>query len=242
MAVMNRNCGAHLLAPLVVLEVHSQKAPHRRVEVDGDGFLIGRGDFCDLQLDGEDQPLVHSELHLQGGSVWIEAADETILLSVNGRLCRRIALREGDRLDIGSTEVIVHLGTPAEGANPLPRLTPAAEEDLSLLTASELCDRIAAEQAEVDAFQQQQRSGYRSLLQAVESVLHDGTHAEGEPRWTAAVSQLRALIEQLSTDAGQPGVPFVDSTAELPETQEGVSRRIEELLRSFADGDLRASA
>jgi hypothetical protein len=243
MAVLPRNYGSRLLVPQVVLEVRSADGLVRRVEVDGDDFLIGRGDFCDLQLAGVDQPLVHSELHLQGGAVWIEAADETVLLSVNGRLCRRMSLREGDRVQVGDTEITVHVGTPTQGVSDLPEVAPCGvSEDLTLLSADELCDRIVADEEMIATFEQGRLSGWQSLLQAVETVLHDDPQAASHPNRDAAVVELRSLSVQLAQRMGQSGVQFVDAATDLHEAQDGVSRRIEQLLQGFGESDLRASA
>ncbi|MDZ4687246.1 MAG: DUF1192 family protein, partial [Planctomycetaceae bacterium] len=175
MADAIRNSGllqtAVLSAVPVVLEVRTTLGAVHQVTVDGDGFLIGRGDFCDLQLDDASQPLVHSELHLQGHTVGIEAADDNDAVIVNGDRCRRMALHDGDRVQCGGTEITIHIGTHAETAEAL--ALPAMSEDLTLLSVDELCDRIAHEEAEVAAFERGQLTGWRSLLQSVEATLLD---------------------------------------------------------------------
>jgi predicted component of type VI protein secretion system len=243
MAVLPRNYGSRLLVPQVVLEVRSADGLVRRVEVDGDDFLIGRGDFCDLRLAGVDQPLVHSELHLQGGSVWIEAAEETVLLAVNGRLCRRMSLREGDRVQVGDTEITVHVGTPTQGVSDLPQVAPCGvSEDLTLLSADELCDRIVADEELIATFEQGRLSGWQSLLQAVETVLHDDPEVATHPQRVAAVAELRHLSEQLARRMTGTDVQLVNAAAEPDATQDAVSRRIEQLLQGFGESELRASA
>lgn len=227
-----------------VLEVRTPDGQTRQVVVDGDGFLIGRGDFCDLQLEDRSQPLVHSELHLQGQAIWIEAADDNDAVVVNGTRCRRMALRDGDQIACGTTQIVVHIGTNAD-AIALTPVTPQVAEDLSLLSASELCDRIAQEEVAVAAYERRQLAGWRSLLQTVEATLLDDQQSARHPRVESAIAELRSLSELIAARTQQLAAheaQFVEATTDLEDAQHSIARRIEQLLQGFGEHDLRASA
>jgi predicted component of type VI protein secretion system len=224
-----------------VLEVRTSSGEIRQVMVDGDGFLIGRGDFCDLQLEDRSQPLVHSELHLQGQAIWIEAADDNDAVVVNGDRCRRMALRDGDRIACGSTEIVVHIRTHA---NTL-ALEPAARsaEDLSLLSASELCDRIAQEETAVAAYECRQLAGWQSLLQSVEATLLDDPQSVRHPRLESTIAELRSLSDLITARTqrlAEQEAQFAGAAQD--DAQSAIARRIDQMLQGFADQDLRASA
>lgn len=222
-----------------VLEVHTPTGAVRRVTVDGDGFLIGRGDFCDLQLEDRSQPLVHSELHVQGAAIWIEALDDNQVI-VNGDRCRRMALRDGDRIACGATEIVVHIGTNANAV----ALTagPRLAEDLSHYSASELCDRILEDEAAVAAFERQRLAGWQSLLQSVEATLLGDQRATTPPRLAAALAELRSLSDSIADRTSQLAAREAESAVEADDAQQAMARRIEQLLQGFGEQDLRASA
>jgi hypothetical protein len=243
-AIRNSDLHTALLSAVpVLLEVRSNFDTVRQVTVDGDGFLIGRGDFCDLQLDDVTQPLVHSELHLQGQTVWIEAADDNDAVVVNGDRCRRMALHDGDRVQCGGTEITFHIGSHAGTAEAFPHSQFA--DDLALLSASELCDRIADEETQIAAFERGQLSGWHSLLQSVEATLLDDGRALDHPRLESAVAELRSLSDLIASRTQQLAeheAEFLESTSDLEDAQAAIARRIEQLLQGFGESELRASA
>jgi len=136
------------------------------VTVTHDGFTIGSSRRCDLNLNDPSLPGLHSVIHMQSGAIWIEVAADNLTLTVNDRPYRRMALRHEDRLKIGSTEFEFQLKS-----EPVSNVSGSAlDEDLSLLTAEELCDRILSEQSMVDEFIEGQRSGWEALLRAIKSA------------------------------------------------------------------------
>jgi predicted component of type VI protein secretion system len=109
------------------------QADGHSVTVTRDGFSIGSSKNCDLTLNEPEIPALHSLIRIQSGAIWIEAANDTILLFVNDRPYRRMALRHDDRIRIGSTDFSVHFGSESNAA---PEQSDALlTEDLSLLTA-----------------------------------------------------------------------------------------------------------
>lgn len=215
----------------------------RQIPVDADGFLIGRGDFCDLVVNDAAVPLAHSELHLQEGAVWIEALDEEVAIEINGKSLRRLALRAGDVLQVGPAEITVRFGAPAAAAT-----VEFAADDLSRLSAAELCDRIEAEEAELAAFERRRLLGWEALLSAVEGVLSKqrlhATH-DADPRFETVLQQLQAMsaaLDARTRELAAQEVQFVESAAELKDVQERLSRKLDQLLQQAGENELRASA
>ena len=221
--------------------------------IDRDGLRVGTSPVCELLLPSG--PALHSVVHCQSGVTWIEAQEEASLI-VNGRPRRRMALRDGDVLQLNGLEWTVRLRAVEETAT-------ALTEDLSLLSAEELCDRILAEQALVEEFSNGQRSGWSNLLEAVEAVreseprpLSFPVEAASSPANPAATDQCERLLEQIrelsemvngrSQELDDCENELVAATALLEEAQERVSQQIEGLLEQLqspsVEMELRASA
>ena len=192
---------------------------------------------------------------MQGGATWIETADEAATIEVNGRPYRRIALRHDDRLKIGSTELTILLRPDTVSVVEQAR----RNEDLELLTAEELCDRILSEQAMVEEFVEGRRAGWEALFRAIENAdrkpeiaaAHDQSIAYGhdESGFEGLLEQLQSL-NQTITDRTQElddhERQILESTALLEESQHRVEQQIEQLLDQLNQSDppneLRASA
>ncbi len=219
----------------VVLEVEVS-GEVRRVSVDAGEFLIGRAEFCDLQIDSPAVPLAWCVVHLQGQVVWIEAADEVATLEINGQAMKRLAVRSGDRLTLGPVTLTVRLGADA--------LTKPAE-DLSGLSAVELCERIEAEQQALDDHERQRILGVEALLAALEGVLTQESLTSDPTRTETVLGQLQGLSELLAERTRQLAdheQEFLASAVEIKQAQDRMTRRLEELLGHLEEGDLRASA
>ena len=227
--------------------------------VSHDGFTIGASRRCDLMIDEAGMPLLHSVIHLQGDAVWIEAADDQGTLEINGRPCRRMALRDDDRLKIGAREFTIMLKPEIQA----PFKSSSLAEDLSLLTAEELCDRILSEQSMVDEFIGGQRAGWDALIRAIKEAhatpeTMSPNQIEADPmtdesddqktlsRLIDQIQELNLAIAERTQELSQREQEVIESTSLLDESQREVSQRIEKLLdqlsQNDADKDLRASA
>lgn len=226
----------------LLLEVRGADGRCRRLPVEADGFLIGRGDFCDLQIDDATLPLVHSEIHLQHGAVWIEAVDAPAI-EMNGRAVPRLSLRSGDVFLIGPLTITIYLGTDAPGLDLPPVET---WEDLSSLSAFELCERIESEEQQIADDERRRMLGIESLLSALEGVLRtDQSLPAHDPRTENVVTQLHELSEALAERTRQlqeQEQQFLTSATEIRQSQDDMTRRMEELLHQLDTGELRASA
>lgn len=168
----------------------------RVVSINRDAFTIGSSKQCDLSINDGSMPTLHSIIHVQNGAIWIEAADDTTKITVNDRPYRRMALRHEDRLKLGTEEFRILMN-----AEPIASTGSATlEEDLSLLSAEELCDRIIAEQSMVADFVSGQRSGWDALLRAIEEAdtesLPEVAHVEIEEEAEAVASEQEDVIAE----------------------------------------------
>jgi hypothetical protein len=77
----------------------------RRV-VDKRKVLIGRSRECDVQLADTNVSRRHAEVRQEGASYWIVDLDSTNGIEVNGRRLKRSKLEDGDRVTLGSTELV----------------------------------------------------------------------------------------------------------------------------------------
>jgi FHA domain-containing protein len=74
--------------------------------------LIGRSKECDVQLADPNASRRHAELRREGAAFWIIDLDSTNGLEVNGRRLKRAKLEDGDRVTIGSTQIVFRRETP----------------------------------------------------------------------------------------------------------------------------------
>ena len=232
------------------------EGPAESFVIDRDGLRIGSSSVCELPLPGG--PALHSVVHQQSGVTWIESHEDASLI-VNGHARRRMALRDGDVLELNGLELIVRFRS-VEDVDETPH---GLGEDLSLLSAEELCDRILAEQAMVDEFFGGQREGWNGLLAAIEAA-HETEHrtvtlpleVEQAIKAVATPDDCERLLEQIrelsemvngrSQELDDCESELVAATALLEEAQERVSQQIEGLLEQLqtpaAEMELRASA
>jgi FHA domain-containing protein len=80
--------------------------------IDNRRTLIGRSKECDVQLADPNASRRHAELRREGAAFWIIDLDSTNGLEVNGRRLKRAKLEDGDRVTIGSTQIVFRRETP----------------------------------------------------------------------------------------------------------------------------------
>jgi pSer/pThr/pTyr-binding forkhead associated (FHA) protein len=74
--------------------------------VDKRRILIGRSRECDVQVEYANVSRRHAELRQEGASYWIVDLDSTNGIEVNGRKLKRSKLEDGDRVTMGSTDIL----------------------------------------------------------------------------------------------------------------------------------------
>jgi hypothetical protein len=78
----------------------------QRHEVTTRRIVIGRSRECDVQLSDPNVSRRHAELRQEGAGYWIVDLDSTNGIEVNGERTKRAKLERGDRVTLGSTEVV----------------------------------------------------------------------------------------------------------------------------------------
>jgi Protein of unknown function (DUF3662)/FHA domain len=68
--------------------------------------VIGRSKDCDIQLPDPNVSRRHAEVRQEGTAYWVVDLGSTNGTEVNGRRQKRAKLRQGDRITLGSTELV----------------------------------------------------------------------------------------------------------------------------------------
>jgi len=85
----------------VSLEMNGKKH-----ELEGVQTTIGRSKECDIQVPDANVSRRHAEVRQEGAAYWAIDLDSTNGMEVNGRRQKRAKLRQGDRITVGSTELV----------------------------------------------------------------------------------------------------------------------------------------
>jgi hypothetical protein len=83
-----------------------------RHEVAKRKVMIGRGKECDIQVLDPNVSRRHAELRQEGTAYWIVDLDSTNGVEVNGKRLKRAQLENGDRITLGSSELVFERGFP----------------------------------------------------------------------------------------------------------------------------------
>jgi hypothetical protein len=104
--------------PEVVRELVTLTVDGRQHEVTKRRVVLGRSRECDIQLADPNVSRRHAELRQEGATYWIVDLDSTNGTEVNGQRTSRSKLEAGDRIMIGSTELVFDQGPLVEGEGP----------------------------------------------------------------------------------------------------------------------------
>ena len=77
-----------------------------RHEVAGSRALLGRSKECDIRISDPNVSRRHAEVRQEGSAYWIVDLDSTNGVLVNGRRQKRAKLDDGDKITLGSTEIV----------------------------------------------------------------------------------------------------------------------------------------
>lgn len=150
------------------LEVRRGLTRSRRRPIRSQRFLIGAGSNCQLQLGGEEIPILHSILLVNEEGAHIDALVSTPELLVNGVPQRTADLKHGDVFSIGRFEFAVNVPDGTVLSQAVAEELPLTEiGNLEEMSAAELVERIEQEQACVDRFENARAEGARALLQSI---------------------------------------------------------------------------
>ncbi len=222
----------------VFLELRLDGTSVQHLEMEHTELLVGRGGCCDLRFEDPGFPLVHSEFRRQGGVLWVETVDSDLKVSVNNQPYTRLALRDGDRVQFGDREIVIHIGL----TDLLSQITEdVPDTGLRDLSAEELCDLILAEQQEFAEYEDRKLQGWHDLIAALDSVLsvEDEAPVIPSPMTSRMLAELQRIEQTIASrrvtevEGQSPQeIDFADSR--LP--------RLNELLEQLQGSDLRASA
>ena len=95
-------------------EIVSLTVDGTRHELDGGRTTVGRSKDCDIQLPDPNVSRRHAEIRQEGAAYWAIDLDSTNGMEVNGRRQKRAKLRQGDRITLGSTELVFRRETESE--------------------------------------------------------------------------------------------------------------------------------
>jgi hypothetical protein len=77
-----------------------------RHEIEGGRALLGRSKECDVRISDPNVSRRHAEVRQEGSTYWVVDLDSTNGVLVNGRRQKRAKLDDGDRITLGSTEIV----------------------------------------------------------------------------------------------------------------------------------------
>ena len=90
-------------------EVVTLTVAGKRHEITEESVVVGRSREADIRISDVNSSRRHAELRQEGGTFWIVDLDSTNGTSVNGKRVDRQRLRDGDRIEIGTTEIVFGL-------------------------------------------------------------------------------------------------------------------------------------
>jgi hypothetical protein len=94
-------------------EIVSLTVDGTKHELEEGRAVIGRSKDCDIQLPDPNVSRRHAEVRQEGAAYWAVDLGSTNGMEVNGRRQKRAKLRQGDRITLGSTELVFQRETDA---------------------------------------------------------------------------------------------------------------------------------
>jgi hypothetical protein len=94
-------------------EVVTVTVAGRRQEITTPRVVLGRSRECDVRIADVNISRRHAELRQEGATYWIKDLGSTNGVVVNGRQVERERLRDGDRITLGSTEIVFERKLPS---------------------------------------------------------------------------------------------------------------------------------
>mgnify|MGYP000545355611 FL=1 len=94
-------------------EVVTLTVDGRKHEVTSSRVVIGRSREADIRVADVNVSRRHAELRQEGAGYWIVDLGSTNGLEVNGKRTERARVRDGDRIVLGSTEIVFGLSLPS---------------------------------------------------------------------------------------------------------------------------------
>ncbi len=93
-------------------EVVTLTVAGKKHEITTPRVVLGRSRACDVHVPDVNVSRRHAELRQEGATYWIVDLDSTNGMTVNGKQVARERLRDGDRITLGSTEIVFGRSLP----------------------------------------------------------------------------------------------------------------------------------
>lgn len=169
-----------------------------------DRFLIGSGPRCDLRLGGDEMPLLHSIVHLDGDTICIDPVANSPQMLVNGQP-GMTELKSSDEITIGGFRMILHGADLAFQTVADPETVVDTPVDLAELSAAELVDLIEQDEALIEEYEAGLEAGANALLDAVQrkaDALSAGA-ADDDSQGSELLGGIRSAVVSLGQSARQ---------------------------------------
>ena len=110
--------GAAAEPPEVVRETVALTIDGTRHELTRQRVVLGRSRDCDIELADPNVSRRHAEVRQEGTVYWIVDLESTNGTEVNGERTTRARLEDGDRITLGSTELVFERSAPSADGPP----------------------------------------------------------------------------------------------------------------------------
>jgi len=94
------------------LEVVTLTVAGKKHEITSSRVVLGRSRACDVHVPDVNASRRHAELRQEGATYWIVDLDSTNGTLLNGKAVEKERLRDGDRITLGSTEIVFGRSVP----------------------------------------------------------------------------------------------------------------------------------
>lgn len=223
------------------LEIRRGKTNFPLRPITGDRFLIGAGSHCHLQLGGQNCPLLHSLLLIEGTRATLEAVVADPPLLINGEARRTVDLRDEDRVEIGDFEFVFHKMVRTEPSVQAASVMPFNDQGeaigIAALSVPQLVQQIEEEQEQIDTFEIGREGGAAALLGAALCSLpqvETPALSISSFRPETTLSQLTEFLRAQSRSLAEQDAVCQRRAAALHESQAALAQQIAEMANAVA--------
>ena len=232
------------------LEIRRGKTNFPLRPISGDRFLIGAGSHCHLQLGGDDVPMLHSLLVIEGRKASLEAVVSEPPLLVNGEARRIVELSDEDTVMIGDFEFVFHrlvATEPTAQATFAETSVPCDMEQLSQLSTAELVAHIEEESGQIVEHNRNCEQGAAALLDAARRIGSE-SHPSSVPMAAfrqSEITELPALLQTMPAQClAEREAELMRRAMQIQTAQQQLALQMAEFAKqvaSWQDSDIRAA-
>lgn len=237
--------------------------PHRPMTKNR--FLIGAGSNCDLQLGGNNVPMVHTLIAVDGSALICESVVSHPPLFINGQQVRSVELNDSDELQIGPFQFRVHITEAASSASldstpelPSPEAIAADDADdwvaqvmaeaaaekaapleLEQLSAYELIELIEKDHELIEEFSDAVEDEEISAPETVVEPVDVADEAESVEQTSSDLlhhmSSLAHQLEARAKELAEKEQHHASEAAALLDAQKRLSMQLEQVVQHLTD-------